>query len=93
MHDRRSFLKLSDKPGTNSVSVNAVIFDGWVEHQLALEILGTESDWLDPDDKLPTFRRTFTGSPEDWLGSYGPAAPLAPENLGEWSIEYRVERG
>ena len=25
--------------------------------------------------------------------SVGPAAPLAPESLGEWSIEYRTERG
>ncbi len=89
----KSHFKLSDKPGKNSVTLNAVIFDGWVEHQLALEILGTESDLLDPDDKLPTFRRTFTGSPEEWLGSYGPKASLAPESLGEWSVEYRIERG
>jgi hypothetical protein len=85
--------KLSDKPGQNRIGLNAVIFDGWVEGQLALEISGSESDLLDPDDQLPRFRRTFTGSPEAWLGSYGPRTPLAPEDLGEWSIEYRVERG
>jgi hypothetical protein len=89
----KGHFKLSDRPGKNSAVLNAVIFSGWVESQLALEILGTESDLLDPDDKLPTFRRTFTGNPEDWLGSYGPTASLAPENLGEWSIEYRIERG
>ncbi len=85
--------KLSDKPGQNRIGLNAVIFDGWMEGQLAVEISGSESDLLDPDDQLPRFRRTFTGSPEAWLGSYGPRAPLAPEDLGEWSIEYRIDRG
>jgi len=89
----KGHFKLSDKPGQNRVELKAVIFDGWVEGRLALEIRGTESDLLDPDDELPRFRRTFTGNPDDWLRSYGPDAPLAPEDLRDWSIEYRIERG
>jgi hypothetical protein len=85
--------KISDKPHKNTVHVDLPLFEGFVEKHLAVELLGIEQDTFDPDDKLPPYRRVFTGPPDGWLGAFGPGdEEIEPEDLGDWRVWYRVER-
>ena len=48
---------LSDRPGSNEVTLNAVLFEDWVEKTLAVKIGGVELDTFDPDDRLAAVHR------------------------------------
>ncbi len=90
---RSGQLAISDEPGRNIVRVDMLIFEGFVEDHLAIEVTGVELDRFDPDDDLCRYRRVFRGSPETFLGSYGPADETAEsEDLGDWRLWYRIER-
>jgi hypothetical protein len=54
---------LSDRPGSNEVAVNAVVFDDWVESKLAVEVAGIELDTFDPDDQLAPFNPCSPATP------------------------------
>lgn len=80
---------VSDKPGRNTVHINLLLFEGFVENDIAMEITGIEMDTFDPDNKLRPCRRVFTGLLAEWLGSIGPGAdPIEPEDLGDWRLRY-----
>jgi len=71
-----------------------VIFEGYVESDLRVEISGAEKEVYDPNNVLGKYTRLFCGLPERWYGVYGPAdeKPIEPENLLNWQVWYRVER-
>jgi hypothetical protein len=90
----RDVFKISDRPGSNEVELNSVIFEGYVKNDLRVEIAGTELDTFDPDDALGKYTRLFHGDPNHWYGVYGPhdESPIEPESMMNWEIWYRVER-
>lgn len=92
---RDGILKVSDSPGKNELSLDVCVFDGWVadSDQMEFSVLPIERDTFDADDTLARFRRGFTGPPEGWVGSYGPADQTAPdpEAQSDWQLWYRVE--
>lgn len=84
---------ISDKPGQNRIPLDLPIFEGHIEDHLAVEIAGTEVDRLKADDHLHTYKRVFTGSPDSWVGNYGPGdEEIDPENVGNWRIWYKIEK-
>jgi hypothetical protein len=86
--------RLSDRPGSNEVAVNAVVFDDWVESKLAVEVAGIELDTFDPDDQLAPFKRVFTGDPAQWFGTYAPTGDAVDvQDLGGWQLWLRIEPG
>lgn len=86
--------KVSDKPGRNILKLDKVIFEGYVQGDLRVEVSGTESDRFDRDDVLGKYTRLFCGDPADWYGAYGPGeeGPIDPEKMMTWEIWYRIER-
>ena len=85
---------LGDSPGDNEITAEAVIFDGWVETQLAVEVGGVELDTFDPDDRLATYKRVFTGDPSHWVGTYAPSgAAIDVQDVGGWQLWLRIEPG
>ena len=59
---------------------------------LAVRIIGTEKDTLDPDDTLGRYGRVLRGPIGHILGKYGPDDDeLAPEDAGLFQVWYRVE--
>lgn len=88
-------LKVSDAAGRNELVLNTCIFDGLVTDtdQMELAILPVEKDWLDPDDKLVRYVRSFNGAPESWVGHYAPVDEGAgdAEQLKDWMVWYRIE--
>jgi hypothetical protein len=86
--------RLSDQPGSNEVAIDAVVFDDWVESELAVEVGGVELDTFDPDDRLAPFKRVFTGDPADWFGTYKPTRDTVDvHDLGGWQLWLRIEPG
>lgn len=84
--------RLSDLPGSNEVELEAVLFEDWVEEQMAVQLGGVELDTLDPDDRLAAFKRQFMGDPDSWFGSYAPTgAPIDPQDMDGWRIWMRIE--
>jgi len=84
--------KLSDRPGSNEVRLDATLFEDWAETALGIEIGGVELDTLDPDDRLAAYKRVFEGKPTDWLANYAPTgSPIDPQHLGGWKLWYRIE--
>ncbi|MFN0015049.1 MAG: hypothetical protein ACKVU2_10910 [Saprospiraceae bacterium] len=84
--------KLSDRPDSNEVQLDAVLFEDWAETALGMEIGGMELDTFDPDDKLASYKRVFQGKPADWLANYAPTGdPIDPQNMGGWKLWYRIE--
>lgn len=84
---------ISDVPGHNIVQLDLVLFEGFVEDHLAVELTGIEMDTFDRDDKLCPYRRVFDGPPDRWLGAYGPRdEKIDLEDLDTWRVWYRVER-
>jgi hypothetical protein len=83
---------LSDRPGSNEVKLNVVLFDDWVESKLAIQIGGVELDTFDPDDRLTSFKHVFRGDPADWFGHYAPTGEAVdPQDVGGWKLWFRVE--
>lgn len=89
----RGKFRISDRPGRNVLDLDVPIFEGVVRDRLAVEISGVELDTFDPDDRLAAYRRIFSGTPEAWVGSFGPGdEAVEPEDLGDWKVWYRIER-
>lgn len=83
---------LGDKAGCNEVAPEAVLFEGWAESSLALQISGLELDTFDCDDRLTPFKRIFEGDPESWFGRYAPTGgPVDPNDQGGWQVWIRIE--
>lgn len=86
--------RLTDRSGSNEVAVDAVVFDDWVDNKLAIEIGGVELDTFDPDDRLASFKRVFTGDPAQWFGTYAPTDEVVDvQDLGGWQLWLRIEPG
>lgn len=90
----QGFYSISDRPGWNFMELNKVIFEGEVSDPMVLEITGEEIDELSANDQLDSYRREFTGSPEDWVGVYKPHDETSddPENMSNWRLCYVIER-
>jgi hypothetical protein len=83
---------LSDRPGSNEVVLDALLFEGWAEGTLALQIGGGELDTFDPDDLLATVKQVFRGDPFGWLGRYAPTGDAVDlHDVGGWKLWFRVE--
>jgi photosystem II stability/assembly factor-like uncharacterized protein len=87
-------MKISDKPGKNEKTLGICLFDGYVgeSDQLSLSIFPTERDTFDPDDPYTPFIYHFEGSPETWVGSYGPDhSHHDKEKMQDWMVWYTVQ--
>lgn len=83
---------ISDNSGENEIELNIIILDNFVENNLFIQIGGIELDTFDPDDRLNSYKRDFSGKPENWIGNYFPKnGEPSMEDLGDWKIFYRVE--
>jgi hypothetical protein len=92
MFPSKAHYSISDKPGKNTVELDLILFEGFVQQQMAIEIFGVELDTFDKDDQLCPYRRVFTGNAGDWLGSFGPGnEDIDLEDLGDWKLWYRIE--
>lgn len=88
----RGHFTLSDRPGSNEVVLHVLLFEGWAESTLALQIGGVELDTFDPDDRLTSFKQVFRGDPFTWLGRYGPTGDAVDvHDVGGWKLWYRIE--
>jgi hypothetical protein len=86
--------RLSDLPGSNEATLDAVLFEDWAEGTLAIEVGGVELDTFDPDDRLVPFKRVFTGDPAQWHGHYAPTGEaIDPQDLRGWQLWFRIEAG
>lgn len=88
----KKYYKLSDQAGQNEIVLNETLFEGYVEHNLYVQIGGVELDTFDPDDKLCSYKRRFRGKPGYWIGSYNPeTSQPSVEDIGGWKVWYRIE--
>ncbi len=87
-------LKISELEDGVEVVLDAIIFEGYVEDDLRVQIAGTEKEIFHSDEMLGKYTRLFRGSPSKWFGSYGPhdETPIEPEDQISWEIWYRIER-
>jgi len=90
--------EISDHPAWNKLNLDRVLFEGDVEERLVVELMGEELDALSANDQLDHYERTFSGTPGNWLGHYGPGddeaeiRPDDPENMNNWRISFSIER-
>jgi hypothetical protein len=90
----RGVYKIGDTPGHNVLELGTTIFVGHAEHDLRIEVVGTEKDHLDPDDWIGKCSRVLCGPAGTWFGDYGPQpGVITPEDVGPWRIWYRIVRG
>lgn len=89
---KKGLVHASDRPGANDIEFDATLFDGFVKkNTLKIRIGGKEHDLLDPDERLKTYERAFSGNPDSWLGTYQPADEhFDPEDVGDWEVWYRI---
>lgn len=86
---------IGDKPGWNRLEkLNRVLFDGQVQDNITIEMIGTELDLMSADDELERYSRTFEGDPAAWVGHYEPAdeGSSDPEAMSNWRICYDIEK-
>jgi hypothetical protein len=90
---------ISDHPAWNKVILNRTIFEGSVADHLVVELRGEELDTFSANDHLDLYRREFRGTPDQWIGWYGPGDdsaadinPADPENMSNWRVCYVVEQ-
>lgn len=90
---KTGYFGISDHPSWNQRHLNEVVFEGEVDDHLEIEIEGEELDVVS-NDKLPTYRRTFEGPPESWIGSYRPGdeGDGDPEKMNEWWVFLDIEK-
>jgi len=70
----------------DAITLDNPIFEGFIESKLVIEVASLTG-------RLCPYRRAHLGSPEVWLGRYGPQdEKLDLEDLGAWRIWYRIER-
>jgi hypothetical protein len=86
------FFSRGDTPGQNEIRLEEVIFDNFVESALFVQVGGLELDSFDPDDQLCTYKRLFSGKPEDWIGEHAAhSGAISVENVGGWKLSYKIE--
>lgn len=91
----KGHLTISSSFAQNKVTFDKVLFEDDVRDSLTIEVTGEEVDLLTKNDQLPTYRREFSGSPEAWIGWYGPGDDTPgedPENLKSWRLCYVIEK-
>lgn len=93
------YYEISDHPAWNKLNLDKVIFEGEVDQKLTVELMGEELDTLSANDQLDHYRREFAGTPDSWVGAYGPGddrppspSPGDPENMSNWRVNYVIER-
>ena len=86
--------KISDHPRKNRVKIDVEIFNGNVEDHLVVELVGEELDKVTASDFLDHYSREFSGSPQSWVGLYGPGPEVEgvgpPESMGNWRVWYEI---
>ena len=76
--------------GGYDIHINKQLFRGAVVDDLTIEIASTE---VEEPGRTSSYKRTFSGDVQDWLGSYKPSDQMHdPENVGDWQVWYRIER-
>ena len=91
------YYEISDHPAWNKVNFERVIFEGPVEKQVKIELMGEELDFIGSIDRLDHYERYFVGEPASWVGAYGPGDhdvnfhPEDPENMSNWRLAYRID--
>ena len=85
----KGYYSLSAEPGKNIVPLQLTLYEGQPEGSLTVELNATELDKMSANDNFTPYRKTFSGAPDSWVGSYGPAGD---EDLGDWRIWYLIER-
>jgi hypothetical protein len=89
----RGAFKFTGNHGKGFIEIGAVIFEGFVEGKLAIELTPRAEKGEGRAGEMCPYRRAHVGSPEVWLGRYGPRDDtLDLEDLGNWRISYRIER-
>jgi hypothetical protein len=79
------------RPEGHIINVNKELFRGTVVDDLTVEVFSAESD---EKEHTCYYRRTFKGGAGSWIGSYRPSdQPHDPENVGDWQLWYRIEKG
>lgn len=89
------YMKVSDKPGRNIVTLDTPVFEGHVEPggEMVLSLRAVEHDIFTEDDENVRYQRTFSGDPDSWVRSYRPDDEASdPEDLPDWRIWYKIER-
>jgi hypothetical protein len=83
---------IGENPGENEIKIDRVIFDDFVEDTLLVQVGGLELDKFEPDDRLCTYKRLFTGEPGEWIAEYAATdEEISLENVGGWKVWYRIE--
>lgn len=93
---KEGYYEISDHPAWNKLNLDRVLFEGAVESQLVVELMGEELDFISANDQLDHYQRTFEGDPASWTGEYGPGEhavdidPNDPENMTNWRVSYTI---
>src|SRR5262249_31394075 len=87
-------------PGTLSVRsgetlrVERAVFEGYVAGHLGIEVRAKEHGLLDDDESRGRYVRVFRGDAKGMLGGDRPGdEAIDPEEVGAWTVRYRVELG
>jgi len=92
------YYEISDHPAWNKLNLDRVLFEGEVKTTMTVELGGEELDSMSANDRLDSYKRSFSGPPSSWVGHYGPGAfdadvdPSDPENMTNWRVSYDIER-
>jgi hypothetical protein len=80
--------EISDHPTWNQRHLNEVIYEGPVNGNLEIEVLGEELDTLSANDHLTPYRRVFDGPADSWVGYHRPGDEGIndPERMKDWWI-------
>jgi hypothetical protein len=80
-------------PDSGVLDINRVIFDGYAQDNLVVEIAGAEKEIFDPSESIGRYVRIFDCAADRWFGSYAPGDEVVdPEDVGMWRVWYRIER-
>lgn len=91
------YYEISDHPAWNKLNLERVIFEGDIENALTVQLNGEEIDFISKNDQLDHYERSFSGTPSEWVGAYGPGDfdvdihPDDPENMTNWRVSYRID--
>ncbi len=94
---KEGYYEISDHPAWNKLNLDRVLYEGPVENDLVVEIMGEELDFMSANDQLDHYKREFSGPPAEWVGEYGPGEfdvdvdPDDPENMSNWRVSYIIE--
>jgi hypothetical protein len=95
---KEGYYEISDHPAWNKLNLDRVLYEGPVESQLVVELMGEEIDFMSANDQLDHYKRAFEGPPSAYAGAYGPGEfeadidPNDPENMSNWRVSYVIER-